>query len=132
MVTVLNQIEKKSEGLDPLYKRKRKFYLEEVCRDIITLCLSHLKLLDRITFCFFVSCQATNLSSNGSLPQDGREPRENRVRSMATQLLAKFESTPSYTVRNSQVKRKKRKERKGKEAPFQHLQMVCAHQSVVQ
>uniref|UniRef100_H3CVE3 F-actin monooxygenase n=1 Tax=Tetraodon nigroviridis TaxID=99883 RepID=H3CVE3_TETNG len=68
------QIEKKSEGLDPLYKRKRKFYLEE----------------------------ATNLSSNGSLPQDGREPRENRVRSMATQLLAKFESTPSYTVRNSQ------------------------------
>ncbi|XP_056880669.1 F-actin-monooxygenase MICAL2 isoform X7 [Takifugu flavidus] len=63
--------EKKSEGLDPLYKRKRKFYLEE----------------------------ATNLSSNGSLT---REPRENKVRSMATQLLAKFESTPRYTVRNSQ------------------------------
>eukprot|EP00066_Takifugu_rubripes_P019291 XP_011608557.1 PREDICTED: protein-methionine sulfoxide oxidase MICAL2 isoform X1 [Takifugu rubripes] len=65
--------EKKSEGLDPLYKRKRKFYLEE----------------------------ATNLSSNGSLT---REPRENKVRSMATQLLAKFESTPRYTVRNSQKK----------------------------
>uniref|UniRef100_H2V6I9 F-actin monooxygenase n=1 Tax=Takifugu rubripes TaxID=31033 RepID=H2V6I9_TAKRU len=37
---------------------------------------------------------ATNLSSNGSLT---REPRENKVRSMATQLLAKFESTPRYT-----------------------------------
>lgn len=52
---------------------------------------------------FFVSHQATNLSSNGSLT---REPRENKVRSMATQLLAKFESTPRYTVRNSQVNKK--------------------------
>lgn len=56
--------------------------------------------------CLFVSDQATNLSSNGSLPRDSREPKENRVRSMATQLLAKFESTPSYTVRNPQVKKK--------------------------
>lgn len=53
---------------------------------------------------FFVSRQATNLSSNGSLT---REPRENKVRSMATQLQAKFESTPRYTVRNSQVNKKK-------------------------
>lgn len=52
---------------------------------------------------FFVSRQATNLSSNGSLT---REPRENKVRSMATQLQAKFESTPRYTVRNSQVNKK--------------------------
>uniref|UniRef100_A0A674NK24 F-actin monooxygenase n=1 Tax=Takifugu rubripes TaxID=31033 RepID=A0A674NK24_TAKRU len=49
------------------------------------------------------SYSATNLSSNGSLT---REPRENKVRSMATQLLAKFESTPRYTVRNSQVNNK--------------------------
>lgn len=52
---------------------------------------------------FFASHQATNLSSNGSLT---REPRENKVRSMATQLLAKFEGTPRYTVRNSQVNNK--------------------------
>lgn len=52
----------------------------------------------------FVPHQATNLSSNGSLT---REPRENKVRSMATQLLAKFESTPRYTVRNSQVNKKR-------------------------
>ncbi|XP_067445041.1 F-actin-monooxygenase MICAL2 isoform X1 [Thunnus thynnus] len=64
--------EKKSDGTDPIYKRRRKFsYLEE----------------------------ATNLSSNGSSVREGQEPKENKVRSMATQLLAKFESTPSYTVR---------------------------------
>uniref|UniRef100_A0A4W6G2W7 F-actin monooxygenase n=1 Tax=Lates calcarifer TaxID=8187 RepID=A0A4W6G2W7_LATCA len=34
-----------------------------------------------------------------------REPKENKVRSMATQLLAKFESSPSYTVRKTQVKK---------------------------
>uniref|UniRef100_A0A7N8X4M2 F-actin monooxygenase n=1 Tax=Mastacembelus armatus TaxID=205130 RepID=A0A7N8X4M2_9TELE len=39
---------------------------------------------------------ATNLSSNGSSVREGRDPKENKVRSMATQLLAKFESTPSY------------------------------------
>ncbi|CAK6954770.1 F-actin-monooxygenase MICAL2 [Scomber scombrus] len=65
--------EKKSDGADPIYKRRRKFcsYLEE----------------------------ATNLSSNGSPVQEGQEPKENKVRSMASQLQAKFESTPSYTVR---------------------------------
>ncbi|XP_054869080.1 F-actin-monooxygenase MICAL2 isoform X5 [Amphiprion ocellaris] len=67
--------EKKSDGTDPIYKRRRKFcYLEE----------------------------ATNLSSNGSSVRDGRDPKENKVRSMATQLLAKFESTPNYTVRKPQ------------------------------
>ncbi|XP_042274261.1 F-actin-monooxygenase MICAL2 isoform X5 [Thunnus maccoyii] len=72
--------EKKSDGTDPIYKRRRKFsYLEE----------------------------ATNLSSNGSSVREGQEPKENKVRSMATQLLAKFESTPSYTVRkqNDSVRR---------------------------
>ncbi|XP_041803127.1 F-actin-monooxygenase MICAL2 isoform X3 [Chelmon rostratus] len=70
--------EKKSDGTDPIYKRRRKFcsYLEE----------------------------ATNLSSNGSSVREGREPMENKVRSMATQLLAKFESTPSYTPRRTQKK----------------------------
>ncbi|XP_044051947.1 F-actin-monooxygenase MICAL2 isoform X2 [Siniperca chuatsi] len=68
--------EKKSDGTDPIYKRRRKFcsYLEE----------------------------ATNLSSNGPSVREGREPKENKVRSMATKLLAKFESTPSYTVRKTQ------------------------------
>uniref|UniRef100_A0A7N9AKB4 F-actin monooxygenase n=1 Tax=Mastacembelus armatus TaxID=205130 RepID=A0A7N9AKB4_9TELE len=46
---------------------------------------------------------ATNLSSNGSSVREGRDPKENKVRSMATQLLAKFESTPSYAVRKTQV-----------------------------
>ncbi|KAK9542779.1 hypothetical protein VZT92_000612 [Zoarces viviparus] len=68
--------EKKSDGTDPIYKRRRKFcsYLEE----------------------------ATNLSSNGSAVQEDREPKENKVRSMATQLLAKFESTQSHTIRRKQ------------------------------
>ncbi|XP_074473547.1 F-actin-monooxygenase mical2b isoform X3 [Sebastes fasciatus] len=68
--------EKKSDGSDPIYKRRRKFcsYLEE----------------------------ATNLSSNGSAVREDREPKENKVRSMASQLLAKFESTPSYTARKTQ------------------------------
>uniref|UniRef100_A0A4W6G188 F-actin monooxygenase n=1 Tax=Lates calcarifer TaxID=8187 RepID=A0A4W6G188_LATCA len=35
---------------------------------------------------------------NGSSVREEREPKENKVRSMATQLLAKFESSPSYTV----------------------------------
>lgn len=60
-----------------------------------------LKMLERFIICCL--SQATNLSSNGSLVQDPREPKENRVRSMATQLLAKFESTPSHSVQNSQV-----------------------------
>ncbi|CAJ1049641.1 F-actin-monooxygenase MICAL2 isoform X6 [Xyrichtys novacula] len=67
--------EKKSDGTDPIYKRRRKFcsYLEE----------------------------ATNLSSNGSAVRESREPKENKVRLMATQLLAKFESSPT-TVRRTQ------------------------------
>ncbi|XP_059212478.1 F-actin-monooxygenase MICAL2 [Centropristis striata] len=68
--------EKKSDGTDPIYKRRRKFcsYLEE----------------------------ATNLSSNGSAVREDPEPKENKVRSMATQLLAKFESKPNYTLRKTQ------------------------------
>ncbi|XP_040053318.2 F-actin-monooxygenase MICAL2 isoform X2 [Gasterosteus aculeatus] len=68
--------EETSDGADPIYKRRRKLcsYLEE----------------------------ATNLSSNGSAVREERGPKENRVRSMATQLLAKFESTPNYTVRRTQ------------------------------
>ncbi|XP_060894118.1 F-actin-monooxygenase mical2b isoform X5 [Labrus mixtus] len=67
--------EKKSDGTDPIYKRRRKFssYLEE----------------------------ATNLSSNGSPVRESREPKENKVRSMASQLLAKFEGSPT-TVRKTQ------------------------------
>ncbi|XP_010743093.3 F-actin-monooxygenase MICAL2 isoform X3 [Larimichthys crocea] len=69
--------EKKSDGTDPIYKRRRKFcYLEE----------------------------ATNLSSNGSSVRESQEPKENKVRSMATQLLAKFESKPSHPVRRTQKK----------------------------
>ncbi|XP_067352610.1 F-actin-monooxygenase MICAL2 isoform X10 [Channa argus] len=68
--------EKKSDGTDPIYKRRRKFcFLEE----------------------------PTNLSSNGSSVREGQDPKENKVRSMATQLLAKFESTPNYTIRKPQV-----------------------------
>ncbi|XP_047437053.1 F-actin-monooxygenase mical2b isoform X5 [Mugil cephalus] len=67
--------EKKLDGTDSLYKRRRKFcYLEE----------------------------ATNLSTNGSAVLGGRDPKENKVRSMATQLQAKFESPPSCTVRRTQ------------------------------
>ncbi|XP_029316338.1 LOW QUALITY PROTEIN: F-actin-monooxygenase MICAL2 [Cottoperca gobio] len=68
--------EKKTDGTDPIYKRRRKFcsYLEE----------------------------ATNLSSNGSAVRDDREPKENKVRSISTQLLAKFESTPNFSVRKTQ------------------------------
>ncbi|KAL6113081.1 mical2 [Pungitius sinensis] len=68
--------EEKSDGADPIYKRRRKFcsYLEE----------------------------ATNLSSNGPAVQEEGGPKENKVRSMATQLLAKFESTPKYSVRRTQ------------------------------
>lgn len=67
--------EKKSDGTDPIYKRRRKFcsYLEE----------------------------ATNLSSNGSTVRESREPKENKVRSMASQLQAKFESSPT-TIRRTQ------------------------------
>ncbi|XP_030270574.1 F-actin-monooxygenase MICAL2 isoform X5 [Sparus aurata] len=68
--------EKKSDGTDPIYKRRRKFcsYLEE----------------------------ATNLSSNGSPVREDQEPKENKVRSMASQLVAKFENKPNYTLRRTQ------------------------------
>ncbi|XP_072236686.1 F-actin-monooxygenase MICAL2 isoform X2 [Leuresthes tenuis] len=67
--------EKKSDGTDPFYKRRRKFcYLEE----------------------------ATNLSSNGSVVQADRDPKENKVRSMATQLQAKFENKNNFIVRKTQ------------------------------
>ncbi|XP_029353530.1 F-actin-monooxygenase MICAL2 isoform X3 [Echeneis naucrates] len=69
--------EKRPDGTDPIYKRRRKLcYLEE----------------------------ATNLSSKGPSDREGRDPKENKVRSMATQLLAKFESTPSHTIRRTQKK----------------------------
>uniref|UniRef100_A0A3P8N919 F-actin monooxygenase n=1 Tax=Astatotilapia calliptera TaxID=8154 RepID=A0A3P8N919_ASTCA len=45
---------------------------------------------------------ATNLASNGSTVRDRPDPKENKVRSMATQLLAKFENKPNYTIRKTQ------------------------------
>ncbi|XP_077419303.1 F-actin-monooxygenase mical2b isoform X2 [Vanacampus margaritifer] len=65
--------EKKADGTDAIYKRRRKFctYLEE----------------------------ATNLSTKGASMWDRREPKENKVRSIATQLQAKMENTVSYTQR---------------------------------
>ncbi|XP_061669938.1 F-actin-monooxygenase MICAL2 isoform X1 [Syngnathoides biaculeatus] len=65
--------EKKTDDSDSSYKRRRKFctYLEE----------------------------ASVLSAKGSSMWDGREPKENKVRSMATQLQAKMENTTSYTQR---------------------------------
>ncbi|XP_042274252.1 F-actin-monooxygenase MICAL2 isoform X4 [Thunnus maccoyii] len=90
--------EKKSDGTDPIYKRRRKFsYLEE----------------------------ATNLSSNGSSVREGQEPKENKVRSMATQLLAKFESTPSYTVR----KQKKAQTQQSREFHSKSIKEKAVHLS---
>ncbi|XP_013982166.1 F-actin-monooxygenase MICAL2 isoform X1 [Salmo salar] len=67
--------EKKLEDTDPTYKRRRKVcsYLEE----------------------------ATNFSSqSASCVGEGREVKKNKVRSMASQLLSKFEeSNPSFTLR---------------------------------
>ncbi|XP_029494967.2 F-actin-monooxygenase MICAL2-like isoform X5 [Oncorhynchus nerka] len=67
--------EKKLEDTDPTYKRRRKVcsYLEE----------------------------ATNFSSqSASCVGEGRGVKENKVRSMASQLLSKFEeSNPSFTLR---------------------------------
>ncbi|KAL2088534.1 hypothetical protein ACEWY4_015433 [Coilia grayii] len=67
--------DKKLEENDPTYKRRRK-----IC--------SHLE-------------EATNFSSQSSLASgDGQELKENRVKSMATQLLAKFEDrAPSCSLR---------------------------------
>ncbi|XP_049574846.1 F-actin-monooxygenase MICAL2 isoform X3 [Syngnathus scovelli] len=55
--------EKKTDGPDAIYKRRRKYFTHPE--------------------------EDTNLST--------REPKENKVRSMATQLLAKFESKTKYT-----------------------------------
>ncbi|KAM4744975.1 F-actin-monooxygenase MICAL2 isoform 2-T2 [Anableps anableps] len=67
--------EKKSNGTDSIYKRRRRFfYLEE----------------------------ATNMPSNGSSVEHEREPKENKVRSMASQLQAKFENKNSYTIQKTQ------------------------------
>ncbi|XP_061819997.1 F-actin-monooxygenase mical2b isoform X2 [Nerophis lumbriciformis] len=65
--------EKKSDGTDPIYKRRR-------------------------TFCTYLD-KATNVSTKGSSVLNGKEPKENRVRSMATQLQAKFDSNSSYIQR---------------------------------
>ncbi|XP_061884485.1 F-actin-monooxygenase MICAL2 isoform X6 [Entelurus aequoreus] len=65
--------EKKSDGTDPIYKRRR-------------------------TFCTYFD-EATNVSTKGSSVLNGKEPKENRVRSMATQLQAKFDSNSSYIQR---------------------------------
>lgn len=43
------------------------------------------------------------MASNGSTVRDRPDPKENKVRSMATQLLAKFENKPNYTIRKTQV-----------------------------
>ncbi|XP_026234316.1 F-actin-monooxygenase MICAL2 isoform X3 [Anabas testudineus] len=69
--------EKRSDSSDPIYKRRRRF-----C------CLE----------------EATNVSSNDTSVREGQDTKENKVRSMATQLLAKFESTPSYAVHKTQKK----------------------------
>ncbi|XP_061738766.1 F-actin-monooxygenase mical2b isoform X7 [Nerophis ophidion] len=61
--------EKKSDGTDPIYKRRR-------------------------TFCTYLD-EATK----GPSVLNGKEPKENRVRSMATQLQAKFDSNSSYIQR---------------------------------
>ncbi|XP_077569900.1 F-actin-monooxygenase mical2b isoform X5 [Stigmatopora nigra] len=65
--------EKKADGTDPIYKRRRKLctYLEE----------------------------ATNLSTKSTSPWDGKQPKENKVRSLATQLQAKIESTSNCNQR---------------------------------
>ncbi|XP_054892689.1 F-actin-monooxygenase MICAL2 isoform X4 [Poeciliopsis prolifica] len=67
--------EKKSDGTDSVYKRRRRFF--------------HLE-------------EATNIRSNGSSDQHEREPKENKVRSMASQLQAKFENKNSYTFQKTQ------------------------------
>ncbi|XP_031425200.1 F-actin-monooxygenase MICAL2 isoform X6 [Clupea harengus] len=70
--------DKKLEENDPTYKRRRKIcsYLEE----------------------------ATNFSSQSSSGRDGQELKENKVKSMATQLLAKFEeSAPSCSLRRQRT-----------------------------
>ncbi|XP_035986644.1 F-actin-monooxygenase MICAL2 isoform X1 [Fundulus heteroclitus] len=66
--------EKKSDVTDSIYKRRRRFYLEE----------------------------ATISSGNGSSVQHEQDPKESKVRSMASQLQAKFENQNSYTIHKTQ------------------------------
>ncbi|KAM4596848.1 F-actin-monooxygenase MICAL2 isoform 2-T4 [Fundulus diaphanus] len=66
--------EKKSDVTDSIYKRRRRFYLEE----------------------------ATIPSGNGSSVQHEQDPKESKVRSMASQLQAKFENQNSYTIHKTQ------------------------------
>uniref|UniRef100_I3JF91 F-actin monooxygenase n=1 Tax=Oreochromis niloticus TaxID=8128 RepID=I3JF91_ORENI len=54
------------------------------------------------TLLYYSVLLATNLASNGSTVRDRPDPKENKVRSMATQLLAKFENKPNYTIRKTQ------------------------------
>lgn len=101
-----NRMKRNQKAWTLFIRESGNFTWRRFVDDKITYCLLSLKMLEGIVI-FSVSHQATNLSSNGSLLKDTREPKENRVRSMATQLLAKFESTPGYTVRNSRVKKKR-------------------------
>ncbi|KAM9409364.1 F-actin-monooxygenase MICAL2 isoform 2-T4 [Pholidichthys leucotaenia] len=67
--------DKKSDGTDTVFKRRRKFcYLEE----------------------------ATNLASKDTSIRDRPDPKENKVGSISSQLLAKFESKPSHPIRRTQ------------------------------
>ncbi|XP_061884476.1 F-actin-monooxygenase MICAL2 isoform X5 [Entelurus aequoreus] len=101
--------EKKSDGTDPIYKRRR-------------------------TFCTYFD-EATNVSTKGSSVLNGKEPKENRVRSMATQLQAKFDSNSSY------IQRKQKKAQSQQTREFQsksikekanHLSgLISADRSVV-
>lgn len=66
----------------------------------------HMHFVILLYFWVFFSAllQATNMRSNGSSVQHEREPKENKVRSMASQLQAKFENKNSYTFQKTQVK----------------------------
>ncbi|KAK5620409.1 hypothetical protein CRENBAI_024446 [Crenichthys baileyi] len=74
--------EKKSDGTDSIYKRRRRF---------------------------FYLAEATNHSSNSVSMQHERDPKENKVRSMASQLQAKFESKNSYMDHKTQFEKSIRK-----------------------
>lgn len=109
-LVVFFQDEKKLEDTDPTYKRRRKVcsYLEEVVitiklqfrKDILSAPKSNTAKYHLYHFhCY--SWQATNFSSqSASCVGEGREVKKNKVRSMASQLLSKFEeSNPSFTLR---------------------------------
>lgn len=103
---LLEQDDKKLED-DSVNKRQRKgnHYLTEVSSADLYVKYSVIKNL--LMVC---SLPATwlQLSCHSSLPtgEDG-ELRENKVRSMATQLLAKFEENSSTVWKRSKVRRSK-------------------------